>query len=183
MGSSVHGSFQARVLEWIAVSFPRRPSRPRNRTQVSLIAGRLFTIWATREAQIFIYLAAPDRSCSTQGLVAQPGFEPGSPALGVQSLSCLELKIMSYFSISWFSLFQDGWSKTLKVSWLFLFSLPSKTQNTMALKFGGKVEHLSLLLLGPEAIHWLLGQTDHFIHMCEFIKVVLLYHILWLYMC
>ena len=35
-----------------------------------------------------IYLATPDLSCNMQDLVAQPGFEPGSPALGVQSLSC-----------------------------------------------------------------------------------------------
>ena len=34
-GSSVHGIFQARVLEWVAISFSRRSSRPRNRTQVS----------------------------------------------------------------------------------------------------------------------------------------------------
>ena len=45
-GSSVHGIFQARVLEWIAISFSRGSSRPRSRTQVSLIAGRRFTIWA-----------------------------------------------------------------------------------------------------------------------------------------
>ena len=50
-GSSVHGIFQARVLEWIAISFSRGSSRPRNRTQVSHIAGRCFIIWATREAQ------------------------------------------------------------------------------------------------------------------------------------
>ena len=49
-GSSVHGIFQARVLEWIAISFFRGSSRPRNRTRVSHIAGRLFTVWATREA-------------------------------------------------------------------------------------------------------------------------------------
>ena len=49
-GSSVHGIFQARVLEWIAISFPRGSSWPRNRTRVSHIAGRRFTIWATREA-------------------------------------------------------------------------------------------------------------------------------------
>ena len=49
-GSSVHGIFQARVLEWIAISFSRGSSRPRNQTQVSCIAGRRFTIWATREA-------------------------------------------------------------------------------------------------------------------------------------
>ena len=49
-GSSVHGIFQARVLEWIAISFSRGSSRPRNRTRISHIAGRRFTVWATREA-------------------------------------------------------------------------------------------------------------------------------------
>ena len=47
-GSSVHGIFQARVLEWVAISFSRR-SRPRDQTQVSRIVGRCFIIWATRE--------------------------------------------------------------------------------------------------------------------------------------
>ena len=49
-GSSVHGLFQARVLEWVAISFSRGSSQPRDWTQVSHIAGRCFTIWATREA-------------------------------------------------------------------------------------------------------------------------------------
>ena len=49
-GSSVHGIFQARILEWVAISFSIGSSRPRDRTQVSRIAGRLFTIWATRES-------------------------------------------------------------------------------------------------------------------------------------
>ena len=48
-GSSVHGIFQARVLEWIAISFSRGSSRPRNHTLVSRIAGRCFTVWATRD--------------------------------------------------------------------------------------------------------------------------------------
>ena len=39
-GSSVHGIFQARVLEWIAISFSRGSSQLRNRTWVSRIAGR-----------------------------------------------------------------------------------------------------------------------------------------------
>ena len=39
-GSSVHGIFQARGLEWIAISFSRGLSRPRNRTRVSRIAGK-----------------------------------------------------------------------------------------------------------------------------------------------
>ena len=50
-GSSVCAIFQARVLEWNAISFSRGSSWPRNRTQVSGIAGRCLTIWATREAQ------------------------------------------------------------------------------------------------------------------------------------
>ena len=49
-GSSVHGILQARVLEWAAISFPRGSSRSRDRTQVSCIAGRFFTTWASREA-------------------------------------------------------------------------------------------------------------------------------------
>ena len=43
-GSSVHGIFQARVLEWVATAFSRGSSRPRNRTQVSRVAGRHFTV-------------------------------------------------------------------------------------------------------------------------------------------
>ena len=54
-GSSVHGIFQARVLEWVAISFSRGSSRPRDRTQVSHIAGRHFTVWATREALYCIF--------------------------------------------------------------------------------------------------------------------------------
>ena len=49
-GSSIHGIFQARVLEWAAISFSRGSSWPRDWTWVSRIAGRHFTIWATWEA-------------------------------------------------------------------------------------------------------------------------------------
>ena len=48
-GSSIHGIFQARELEWVAIAFSRGSSQPRDWTQVSLIVGRPFTIWATRE--------------------------------------------------------------------------------------------------------------------------------------
>ena len=37
----VHGIFQARILEWVAISFYRRSSQPRDQTWVSQIAGRL----------------------------------------------------------------------------------------------------------------------------------------------
>jgi len=47
--SSVHGIFQTRILEWVAISFSRGSCRPRDRTRVSRIVGRRFTVWATRE--------------------------------------------------------------------------------------------------------------------------------------
>ena len=49
-GSSIYGIFQARILEWVAISFSRRSSRPRDWTQVSCISGRLFTTWGTRKS-------------------------------------------------------------------------------------------------------------------------------------
>ena len=48
-GSSVPGILQAGILEWVAISFSRRSPQPRDWTWVSRIAGRRFTIWATRE--------------------------------------------------------------------------------------------------------------------------------------
>ena len=49
-GSSVRGVLQARTLEWVAIPFSRGSSWPRNWTLVFCIAGRFFTVWATREA-------------------------------------------------------------------------------------------------------------------------------------
>ena len=50
-GFSVHGIIQARMLEWVAIPFSSQgSSQSRGRVQVSLSAGRFFTIWATREA-------------------------------------------------------------------------------------------------------------------------------------
>ena len=44
-GSSIHEILQARILEWVAIFFSRGSFPPRDRTGVSCIAGRLFTIW------------------------------------------------------------------------------------------------------------------------------------------
>ena len=44
------GILQARILEWLAVPFPRGSSQPRDRTQVSRIADGFFIVWPTREA-------------------------------------------------------------------------------------------------------------------------------------
>ena len=49
MDSTVHGILQARTLEWVAFPFSRGFSQPKDWTQVSGLAGRSFTSWATRE--------------------------------------------------------------------------------------------------------------------------------------
>ena len=48
MDYTVRGILQARILEWVAFPFSRVSSQPRDRTQVSCIAGRFFTSWATK---------------------------------------------------------------------------------------------------------------------------------------
>ena len=52
-GYFVPGVFQARILEWVAISFSRGSSWPRDRTWVFHTAGRFFTIWAIREAIVY----------------------------------------------------------------------------------------------------------------------------------
>ena len=53
-GSSVRGVFQARILEWVAISFSRGSSQLRDWTGVSHIEGRCFTFWATREVLVLL---------------------------------------------------------------------------------------------------------------------------------
>ena len=43
-GSFIHGILQAIILEWVAISFSRGSSQPRDQTRVSHIAGRHFNL-------------------------------------------------------------------------------------------------------------------------------------------
>ena len=52
-GCSIHGILQARVLVWVAISFSRGSSWPRDQTRISCIAGRRFTLWAPMEERTF----------------------------------------------------------------------------------------------------------------------------------
>ena len=52
-GSSIHGIFQARILQWVAVPFSTGSSQPRDWTQVSHIADWFFTVWTTSKAPNF----------------------------------------------------------------------------------------------------------------------------------
>ena len=48
-GSSVHGIPQTSILEWVTIPFSRESFWCKDRTQVSFIVGRFFTVWATKE--------------------------------------------------------------------------------------------------------------------------------------
>ena len=77
-GSSVHGVLQARILEWVAIPFSRGSSQPRDRTQVSCIAGGFFTSWATREAQKVCKQLANKKKIWTSKLPGDLGWKSGS---------------------------------------------------------------------------------------------------------
>ena len=53
-GFPVHGIIQARIREWTAIPFSRGSSRPRDRTLVSCVAGRFFTVWATGKLYLLL---------------------------------------------------------------------------------------------------------------------------------
>ena len=52
-GPSVHGILQVRILEWVAISFCRGSSQPRDWIWVAHFVSRLFTDWTTREDQCY----------------------------------------------------------------------------------------------------------------------------------
>ena len=54
-GSSICGILQAGILEWIAMPFSKGCSQPRDQTWVSHMAGKFFSIWATRKV-FFLYM-------------------------------------------------------------------------------------------------------------------------------
>ena len=113
-GSSVHVILQARILEWVAIPFSRGSSLPGDWTQVSYIACKVFTNWATREAQLLkvkllsrVWLFATPWTATCQaaqsmafsrqeywsglpfpspGDLPDPGIELRSPALQADSL-------------------------------------------------------------------------------------------------
>ena len=83
MDYTAHGILQARILVWVAVPFSRGFSQARDWTQVSHVAGRFFTSWATREAHTqiltYTYMGFPggwdskESACSA----GDPGSIPG----------------------------------------------------------------------------------------------------------
>ena len=108
-GSSVHGILQARIMEWIAIPFCSRSSRPMDQTQVSCITGRFFSISVTREVLVLLsnhsvsdslwplglqptslpYLLVSPRACSNSCLLSR-WFHPTISSSVAPFSSCLQ---------------------------------------------------------------------------------------------
>ena len=88
-GSSVHGIFQARILEWVAISSSRGSYQPRDRTQVSCTEVD-FLPRATREALLV------SKTCPKWFLVVPSALDAGPPShvsrlMTLEASRCLHL--------------------------------------------------------------------------------------------
>ena len=111
-GFSLHGILQARVLEWVAISFSRGSSRPRDRTRVSCIPGNNYLHYLHHSLKVKLlsrirlfpipwtvaYQASPSMGFSRQeywnglpftspGDLLNPGIEPRSPSFQADALT------------------------------------------------------------------------------------------------
>ena len=71
-GSSVHGISQTRILVWVAISFSRASSPPRDWTNISCTGRQILYHWATGEAlRFFIYMIICKHTCNHRRLLPQ----------------------------------------------------------------------------------------------------------------
>ena len=88
--SSIHGILQARILEWVAISFSRGSSRPRDRTQVSHIIGFPYKLiglprWHSDKESV-----CQCRRCKRCYSISWLGRSPGGGNGNPLQYSCLE---------------------------------------------------------------------------------------------
>ena len=132
-GSSVHGILQARILEWVAISFSRGSSWPRDQICSSLIGRWILYCWDTKEtleslvcvsklcllAHLFSWclvvvccmLAAAAKSLESCLTLCDPidGSPPSSPIPGI-----LQARTLEWVAIS----FSNAWKWKVKVKLL-----------------------------------------------------------------
>ena len=90
---TAHGILQARILEWVAFPFSRGSSQARDQSQVSRIAGRFFTSWATREAQM--------KMCQKYSLRALSKLSKAQCSFSLKLMSYLTLKLTTLLHTVW----------------------------------------------------------------------------------
>ena len=130
LGSSVHGIFQAKILEWFAISFSKGSSQPRDQTRVSCTASRFFTNWATREVPFnlnyllkILYL-----NMITLGLITSI-YEFWGTQLNPQeslTLSCYTARLPVSVKLRHWILMSNIWKGIL---WFLLLTIATTTRN------------------------------------------------------
>ena len=85
--SSIHEIFQTRILEWVATSFSRGSPQPRDGTQLSWSAGRLFTHWATRDCHQLPCFTDDTQAPWHEWLQDRDEASPAQPYLSTESLN------------------------------------------------------------------------------------------------
>ena len=96
--SSVHGIVQAKILEWVAITFSRGSSQPRDQTLVSSIAGRFCTVWATRksfhmrytqfssvQSLIYVWLFATPWTATCQASLSITNYQSSPKPMSIQT--------------------------------------------------------------------------------------------------
>ena len=78
-GSSVHGIFQARILEWVAISFSRGSSQFRDQTSVFCIGMWILYHWATSAAPKWKHTLTKSMECSKSSSKNKVHRSPGLP--------------------------------------------------------------------------------------------------------
>ena len=119
-GSSVHGIFQARILEWAAISFNRGSSQPRDPTGVSCIPGRFFYCLSYQESPNLHQMSSQNMYLSISSL---PSFLLCFPPEIFFFTIHIQHFLETYFLSSWF------FAQMVKYSMYYsaLFSLKSMT--------------------------------------------------------
>ena len=135
--SSVHGISQARILEWVAISFSRGSSHPRDQAQVPCIAGRFFTTWATKEApksskeavETRVPAGRSGRSRSLLIVICVSGYMWACVCVCVHAKSCLTLCDPLDCSLPVFSVHRILHTRILKWISISSFRGPSRPRN------------------------------------------------------
>ena len=127
MDCSLPGSsyeiFQARVLEWVAISFSRGSSPPGDWTQVSHIVGRHFTVWVTGSLSFFLDQGSNwcPLHCKADFLTTDPPGKPRNIILSLLHLrnACnVQVEIFNRKLVTWLELRHMGGKGHIDDSWI-----------------------------------------------------------------
>ena len=106
-GSPVHAIFQAKIWEWVAISFSRRSSCPRDWTLISCTGGRIHDRWATREALLHSLAYNKSQFLYSPPFLFSSMDKYWNCGASILTTDCCPIPRLWHFHFTWFR-----WSKT-----------------------------------------------------------------------